>query len=984
MEDFFLWLDNLNMSSDDPLFAEQVFLSIAKKLKSKDGRDDVNYKRIVAEEYGDLSRRLDRSRFQESSSVRNVLKTRRLAQLLINEEGELDQLLLPELIKYLKQHCYSLGPRRQHDGPRHEYMLKILERLHIDAALQRQLKMISKPYAHKVGDQIIRDTLQLPQHHVVTDAHARRAALAALLCYLRQNVGSCFATAPAIVVQGEQPEIFLKDINALFGAGRLQRVFGGIEYAAPLSLTWGAGDLRKIITLDRHDQEAIEDLGNSPGLLYALELVGVIDKTRPLKERIEILKKQIIDFIKKTESTTAHFLQISAEEILRALLMGHFQITEKDLYDYENRPRAMLHTSLMMTHSPSMGGKGEVCAHFLIQFAFAKNAFKSLADNALLKSWEFTLASFAETKPAFTRWNMYASLGFNAEDKGGIGAILYETISDKLNNANAKVHELQLDYEQAYNQLKYMEARMRAVSTEKEAHWLRVEYESKRNEFNNLEEIRNRENFKAKRFANLFSDLLEAYDNLFPRYFQEVYDADMHEITSGPYDDSPAGFRLLYKHGRTNTSQWTLIYTPQEFIDALSAFFVATETELVNNPQFEGLQQEIVEIVTQLVTTIKTDEFLESAFYRMARAHNTPFVKNPLEHLDKIDKKPWAYTSGGTMHNLMSCYFKLPAAPVEQQRWVENEMELLVYLIDTIKQMPHKISEEYIQSVDRALLMHSPTHAFTLKPSFPLFKEAVVNESYSFTWVRDHLVRIPERFIEYHFLDDEMMRFLIDRLKEMVPANFKHRFQTIFATINGKKNAREFRQLLLDEMESDRGLQIGREIVLSSDQIDSALYGWLPLFSYRELKNRSEKILENVPGINGVHHAAISDCLDQIINHWGSSSLVTARQLQEICKTTLCLVLQATSASYDYPLLISQQAQKLGYALPTPVIFADTNWAKEYFAFLVSPGTARLELWRVDYTGSEGAPMSMWKEWLDGSRRDKTWGVFTKPAEYRI
>ena len=115
------------------------------------------------------------------------------------------------------------------------------------------LRKIGKPYANKNADQIIRDTLDLPTTTAVTDAHARRAVLSAWLCYLRQNVGSCFATAPAILIHSEQPYAFLQDIDILLTTGRLKRTFGGIEYSAPLSASWGAGDLRRPTLLQRGD-----------------------------------------------------------------------------------------------------------------------------------------------------------------------------------------------------------------------------------------------------------------------------------------------------------------------------------------------------------------------------------------------------------------------------------------------------------------------------------------------------------------------------------------------------------------------------------------------------------------------------------------------------------------------------------------------------------------------------------------------------------
>jgi hypothetical protein len=974
----------IKIGPGDPRFYARVFRYVSGQLKEVNGRKGDNLYRVVVEEYADLSRRCDKSLFQESCQIRNNLRTRRLANLLISDEGELNLEAAAKVIRILKEHCYFLGPGYQYDAPRSEHILHILEKLVEDKSLQRQLKQISKPYSHNVADQIIRDTLELPQNQYVTDAHAKRAALSSLLCYLRQNVGSCFATAPAILVQREEPETFLKDINELLGTGRIKRTFGGVEYAVPLTTSFGVGDFKKHVQVDASNGKMVGDLGLSPGILLALEAVGLIDREKPLKEKMEENRKFVQDAVQVYIGNSPYLL-ISPEQILKFLLMRRYQITAKDLVDYENRPREMLQTSIMMSHpivSSGMGGKGEGCASYLAHMKIAQVAFNSLSENAMLKAWEYTLASFAETKPGFTRWNMYASLGFDRDMPGGFGAILYSVIKDKLEQSNAKVKDIQYEYEMLFAQLKYLETRMRSVATEKDAQWVRVEYESKRSEFRTLETLRDREHYKSERFASLINDLLASYDELFPKYFQEVYDADMHEVNLGPYDDSPAGFRLLYKHGRTNTAQWTLIYTPQEFIESLSSFLVATETELVNAPEYDGLQQDISEIATRLITHVKTDEFIVSAFQRMAQAHNTPFIKNPLENLDKIDKKPWAYTSGGTMQNLMSCYFRIEGKPKEVDRWVENPMELLIYLIDTVKTLPPKIRDELMGPENKALLMHSPTHAFSLNPTLPSMKEAIDAEGFSYTWVRDQMVKNAISYVEYHFMDPDMIEFLLEKLKEFVPENFRPRFQTLYRDMAGKKNPPEFRRALIFAMENDRGLQIRGEPVLSRDLIDSALFRWLPLFSYQELKNRSEKLLLSLPELKEEDKASISSCLDEVISRWGQAPFVTASQLQGICKTVLCMVLQDTSVSVNYPYLISAAAQKLGYAMPQPIIFADTNWVKDWFAFLVNPGTGELDLWRVDLLGSEGAPMSMWRHWLNGSDKERKWGVFINPVEY--
>ena len=62
-------------------------------------------------------------------------------------------------------------------------------------------------------------------------------------------------------------------------------------------------------------------------------------------------------------------------------------------------------------------------------------------------------------------------------------------------------------------------------------------------------------------------------------------------------------------------------------------------------------------------------------------------------------------------------------------------------------------------------------------------------------------------------------------------------------------------------------------------------------------------------------------------------------------------------------------------------MFADTNWGEWYFAFVLSPATLNLELWRFDTSGLVGFPMTSWKQWLDGAKKIP-WKVYTQPKEF--
>lgn len=971
----------LKVSPSDPSFPQRAFTLTSRARKAALPQDLETWQKICCEEYDDLSRRLDKSEIQASTAVRNVLKTRRMAIMLFTDKGELNAHLLAQAVECFKKSLYSLGPDRQYDALRQMHIIKVLTLLNESKEMQRFLKNVSKPYANRFAEQVIRDTLALPPNAMVTDADARRAVLSAWLCYLRQNVGSCFATAPAIIIHGEQPEQMLVDMIELLGTGRLKRTFGGIEYSVPISSSSGAGDLKKHFMLPLREFAENSDLALSPGLISAFEAVGLINAEDALKARIEQNKALLVAVIDAWKSPTPYVLT-SAEEMIRRVLLKHLNLTQADLTEYDSRPRNMLQSNLMMQTATLGGGKGQACANFYVRFEIAQNAFKSLADNALLKTWEFTLASFAETKSQFARWNLYSSLGLNAQEEGGIGNAIHNILQQKVDDANRKIQEFQTEYEYAYQNIKYLEGRIRSASSEKEAHWIKAEYQSKRSEFDMLEEMRNRYHRRAERFAHLFNVLMHTYNDLFPRYFQEVYDADMHGVSAGPYDDSPAGFRLLYKHGRSNTSQWTRIKNPSEFVDALASFFNNTESEVSAAPQLVGLESDLSEIITAIVAQIRSQQFLETAFHRMARAHQTPLIQDPLQHLDKIDKKPWAYTSGGTMGTLISCYYRTENLPTEQERWVENPVELLVFLIDTVKQIPPKLLEGFDKDPHKSLLMSSPTHAFLLKPSWGLFKQAIQNDTFTYTYVRDQFIQPAQKFIRYMDLEESMQEFLIDKIAQKIAPNFRHYFRQVFSYVAGKKNSIEFRNMLLNTMSRERGLNYGRGIV-NVEEIDSMLYSMLPLFPTHELKNRSNEILSKLPGLSATTLTEIDSLWQEIELNSTHEAWTDAKTLQDVTKAMICLATQETSSAFDYHWYVSQAAKELGYAMPMPIIFADTNWTKDMFAFLVSPGTGNLELWRVDYTGQVATPMSTWQQWLDGSDRVRKWGVYVRPYEYR-
>ncbi|MDP1879420.1 MAG: hypothetical protein Q8K60_00605 [Parachlamydiaceae bacterium] len=842
-------LSSLQLPINHPQFYQRVFTQVVKEKKHINTKNLLC--QILTDDYELLSRRLDFSKIQESCTVRNVLRTRKLAQTLINQNGEVQIELIPEAIECLKKHLYSLGPSRQFDAARQLHILNVLNFLLNNKSLVSFFKKITRPISNKWLEEMIRHALHLPPHVIINDVHAKQAVLAAWLCTLRQNVGSCFATAPAIIIHDEQPESFLQDMLNLMETGRLTRIFEGIEHIVPLSASWGNGELNKPILVHSSDKGISPEIWYSPGLTAAAEAAGCLPATLGSKEKIQQLKKWIQPFLSRTNTYTSYY--VTAEELIRLILMQHLDLNFQQIKEYENRPinPTIQNTLVIQTPKSAKKQKGirERCEEYFNLFEIAKNAFKALADNALLKCWEYTLASFSETKFDFADWNLYESLGLETNAPNGIGQCIYQYVQNKLDILNRENKELEYEYEGMLAQVRTLESRIRQTSTEQEMNWLKMEYRSRVGELHFLQEQREEGQYRAKAIVNLYDTLYKLYTELFREYFQEVYDADMQDIQSNPFDDSPAGFRLLYKHGRSNPSQWTLIKNHHEYIEALSSFFVATESQIFHSLETERMEKELSEIVSTIILHIKTNEFIESAFERMARAHQVPAIKNPLENLDKIEKKPWVFTSGGVMTTLVSSYYRINQKPTVTEKWVESETELFVFLADTLKLIPYKDLEPFRLGVKQSMLMQSPTHAFILKPFLSPFKEAWQNESFTFTDIRDRFILPAESFIESLLLNDEMIRLIIQQLISKISANFQPRFKLVCERITGPLNPIFFREQLVELISKDKGLQDRRNMVLHPDEIDSLLFQQLPFFHKDELRDRLQNLTQQLPGL---------------------------------------------------------------------------------------------------------------------------------------
>jgi len=839
---------------------------------------------------------------QDEFCFRKERRAYLLAKYLLSEEGRVDIEKLQTLSSLLKDQGHILYLDGLSDSLWTEHVRNIVNNFQENPSLLNLIKKFKLPLCDPAAENLVRFSLSLFKKEPLTNLLLQQSILSACFSLLRQNVGSCFATAPAILIQRNQIERFLEDLHELLYTGKLSRTFEGIEHAAPLSPSTGGGDLYKKIT----------DF-SAPGIIRALEAAAVPLPDKPLKKTI------------------------SVRDFFHQHLLTHFALTEQDLIAYE-----AIESSLVKSQGFGTSLTGHLSstkiAHvqqFLEKKQIAEAAFKALVDHPLVKAWEFTLASFSEIKNTFNQWNLYPGLGLHPDEPGGVGQAAHSALQKRLDILNEKIQEYQIAYEAAFHEAQAVETLFKQASSDSEMRRIQAEYSSKLHHMQTYKDLRDDAHAEASACASFYSYLVEEYIKYFPSYFQEIYDADMLDVQDTIYEDSPAGFRLVYKYGRSKTSTWSLIYSAKQYIAALCDFFSTIETILTHELEGSVKTNLLVEVTSAILALLQTDEFLKTAFVRTAKAHK----ESAPQDLEKASKKPWSFTAGGSMSNLLRAYYKRETPITEESFWADNTTDLLAALITHAKNIPIEHKE---------ILISSPTHAFLLRPNLPFFREGLDTDLFPYSWVRDEIITPRRAFYSSITLSPIEQAFLQEKLQSRYP-------NLALSSSSLHLDTEEFRHHLTQQV--------------PSEIIDSFLYESLPLTSTIDWKSHVRLLLEGI----------CNPSFEQILEP--TASFITAKELKKLAKTIYLLSTQSLLMSFDLHAHIEKKAAEHKLSPPPPLLFADTNWNGFFFGFLVSPGTLQLELWRLDYVGSSGWKMGSWERFMNGEDTTK-WHIFHKPLEY--
>lgn len=905
--------------------------------------------------------------FQDPSSVRMLKLSQALAQELIDEHGLIDKKKLGNISEELGNLLCPLQATGSGEYLRLCHILHVLQWLQ-DPEICLEFEKIRRGSGLNGIDRLILLSLkawpgcQNLSSAQLTDRLIRVSLLSAWMTYLRQAVGSCFATAPAILVLTQEPRLFLQDMQQLLSRGILTRTFEGKEFAVPAAEDAGLADLRKRMLFK-------PSLLRSPGLMWSFAQSGMFFPGKDLIHDLDTVAKTLISLVNEQRYNLGWVTPLL---LIEAWTARHFSVSIEDLREYQRRPISHIPSGSLQIHIEGKSSHIEAASY---AFNRAKEAFCLWTDHPILRMWEFTLASFSETRHDYCQWSLHTSLGMNYDQPGGLAQCLYQILQDKVSEYNTKTTSLQPDCDNMAYQVQHVMSRLQHANSDHELTWLRVEYQNVKAQMEQLQQEQASYHRKAQSFANLFNQLLDLYVNLFDRYFQQVYDPQMRGADVGPYDDAPAGFRLVFKAGRSQAATWTPIASSVQFIESLARFLIVTEQEMLQNEAVEVIHDDFSHIVTLLVQHVRSQEFLKSAFMRMAKGLSTPVDISSIDSMEKSPVTPWAYVSGGTMKALVSQYYGRSQLAQEKQSSFQDIRELWVFLIDIMRDMSENESRKFLEDHHRPMLMHSHTHAFLFLPGHPTFAPGWTTSMYPYTWIRDdYEVRVREIYSSCP-LDNFAQQKLFELYAKYQAIDLK------IPSTRSKRKVHEFRSLCLEALEKIEGLSTWRQSA-ALDDLDGLLLRSLPILDQETTLRRLEEF-----------------CQQSQILLRGERKNIAALWMEEIKAKGPCLmateIVESFYSAYrrnlhqtdcygvtPTPLDLRMELAHFGLGLPLPIFFADSNWDHYHLAFVLNPGSDELELWRLQPDSFQGFPMNEWKDQFQDLSNSKIWGVYSEPREY--
>lgn len=868
--------------------------------------------------------------FLESSLLINRFLCDALADFLIDEKGSFLADRLAIAAQALSQMATGLGAG--YTTPRTLNTLTALKSLD-DPDCVKELMRLHVPVKGTFGYRLIESCTQLAHGTSLGPADTKRVVLSAFLSDLRQQIGSCFATATALFIRTRLPVRFFKDVADLLYKGGLSRLIQGHEYQVPAAPSWGHGDLD--VLFDLFEQRRL--------VTYVLyEMFSKI----AMKDEPSFLK--VWHFVKNQKAQ-----KTSLRTLVKLFFTEHFHL-----------PPYVWKAHLEISKKSIDSSWSEVAD----LWKKAMRYISMLTLHPVNKTWEYALASFSDVKLEFFHWNSFYALGLSPDIPGGLAAFLVEGVQGRMDELRKHIEEIQSDLQTTSHYINTLNLRAKNATSEHDLARMRSSAHGQHTRLNRLQAEGRDYARRIQALSNMLSPFVRGLSKHFQEHFQEIYDPTLaHNSEDEVRDDRIAGFRLAIKKGLKDPSLWTLIDSDEEYVIELSRFFQNFFADMDRIEGLEDLHSRDINSITSLISRwLSEGDFLQKAYTRVQTTRRGILF-------DKQFLKPWSYLAGGSLKALLSVYFETETAFSELEKKPKSAEELFAFFIETSFELPLQEQEKVKSVPSLGFLMTAPEHCCLFQPGEPSFYSAWARTQYPFTWVRDAVIAPSKEALEKIRLDNFSAKAFLDRLANLLPP-------TAGVLLEGL----DLKDLSFAEAKSKILRRFNsRDHDAIGGAIDGGFFTWTPFIQGADLEKKALCLLAKV----SVHNLETKGKLfKEAAKALGFSRLFPTyetydkTQLFECVKALYIYVNKTLFSSEDFLAKIEMAAKEERLSFAHAICFADSNWIKEKLAFVVSPTSLELEVWRVDHAAACGRPLYPWNKRLKSGETE--WSVFNKVAEF--
>ena len=381
-----------------------------------------------------------------------------------------------------------------------------------------------------------------------------------------------------------------------------------------------------------------------------------------------------------------------------------------------------------------------------------------LSPPPLLKCLEYTIASMTEFSLDTQTFSLSIILGLDPSLVDGLGGKIQSLIREELLKIEKEVHQAQIEAQKALDHVNIINSQLSQASSYERAQSLKAQGYSHSSQMRSCVEKRDELIKESEEISELLKIWIEKAREVFKSYFQDIFDPDL-KITHSSLDDSPAGFRLLCKHGRQNILSWTKIHDEKTFVSCLKDYFLYLENLLGSEYKSKRIKAILVSISSESIQYIHQNNFIESSLKRLKMLNATYHYTHP-----------WCYLSGGSLRSLLACFLGKTEVSNEVKIQTKEPVDLLIKLVDLFKDFPLKFQDRFLSDDQRGILAQNESHAFVVKPGFKVFSNFWSDRHFSYTTIRDSfLIPLYQYYQKKVFTEDEIVKlssFFRERLSE--------------------------------------------------------------------------------------------------------------------------------------------------------------------------------------------------------------------------